>query len=213
MTEIRATNIEWHDGLLDRDRRWRHLSCKGCTLWLTGLPASGKSTVASAAEMALVQMGLHAYRLDGDNIRHGLNKNLGFSREDREENIRRIGEVSKLFADSGCVAITAFISPYAADRDGARRLHEASNIPFLEVLVDAPLEVCERRDPKGQYKKARAGEIKGFTGVDDPYEPPPKPDLVLKTAESNVEDCVQSVLGLLRERGILREVPESPARR
>lgn len=212
MTEIRATNIQWSEGLLDRERRWQHLNCKGCTLWLTGLPASGKSTIASATERALIEMGIHAYRLDGDNIRHGLNKNLGFSREDREENIRRIGEVSKLFADSGCVAITAFISPYIADRDNARRMHEASNIGFLEVLVDAPLEVCERRDPKGQYKKARAGEIKGFTGVDDPYEPPPKPDLVLKTAESNVKACVRAVLDLLRERKILSEVPRSSVR-
>ena len=205
MTEIRATNIRWQEGLLNREERWRHLDCSGCTLWLTGLPASGKSTIASAAEQALVQMGVHAYRLDGDNIRHGLNKNLGFSRDDREENIRRIGEVSKLFADSGCVSITAFISPYVADREAVRRLHQESGVPFLEVFVDAPIEVCERRDPKGQYKKARAGEIKGFTGVDDPYEPPPKPELVLKTAEMGVADCVQTVIKMLIDKEIVRQ--------
>jgi len=204
MTEIRATNIQWQEGLLTQDQRWEHLGCKGCTLWLTGLPASGKSTIASALERVLVQQGIHAYRLDGDNIRHGLNKNLGFSREDREENIRRIGEVSRLFADSGCIAITAFISPYVVDRDNARRLHRETNLPFFEVFVDAPVEVCEQRDPKGQYKKARAGEIKGFTGVDDPYEPPPKPELVLDTAGMSVAECVQASLDMLAQSNVLR---------
>ena len=204
MTEIRATNIQWQEGLLTQDQRWEHLGCKGCTLWLTGLPASGKSTIASALERVLVQQGIHAYRLDGDNIRHGLNKNLGFSREDREENIRRIGEVSRLFADSGCIAITAFISPYVVDSDNARRLHRETNLPFFEVFVDAPVEVCEQRDPKGQYKKARAGEIKGFTGVDDPYEPPPKPELVLDTAGMSVAECVQASLDMLAQSNVLR---------
>jgi adenylylsulfate kinase len=204
MKEIKATNIHWHEGLLEREERWKHLKSKGCTLWLTGLPASGKSTIASALEQVLVQRGIHAFRLDGDNIRHGLNKNLGFSREERAENIRRIGEVAKLFAESGCVAITAFISPYITDRDGNRALHEKGGLQFLEVFVDAPLDVCEGRDPKGQYKKARSGEIKGFTGVDDPYESPPKPELVLKTAESSVDECVKACIDLLVDQKIIR---------
>ena len=208
MTENRATNVQWHDGLLDRSRRWELLNSGGCTLWLTGLPASGKSTIAASLERALIERGVHAYRLDGDNIRHGLNKNLGFSREDREENIRRIGEVSKLFAESGCIAITAFISPYVTDRDRVRMLHQDGGLSFLEVFVDAPLEVCERRDPKGQYKKARAGEITGFTGVDDPYEPPKKPELALRTHEMSVEECVDAALELLTEKGILSPRPD-----
>ncbi len=203
MTEFKATNIHWHDGLLEREERWEQLGGKGCTMWFTGLPASGKSTIASALEQVLVQRGIHAYRLDGDNIRHGLNKNLGFSREDRAENIRRIGEVAKLFTDSGCVALTAFISPYISDRDANRKLHAQDNLSFIEVFVDAPLEVCEQRDPKGQYKKARSGELKGFTGVDDPYEPPRKPELVLKTAESSVSECVQACLDLLMREGVI----------
>ncbi len=202
MTESKATNIHWHDGLLERKERWERLG-GGCTLWFTGLPASGKSTIASALEQALVRLGIHAYRLDGDNVRHGLNKNLGFSREDRAENIRRIGEAAKLFSDSGCIAITAFISPYIMDRENNRKIHAAADLPFLEVFVDAPLEVCEQRDPKGQYKKARSGEIKGFTGIDDPYEPPPKPELVLKTAELSVAECVQACLGLLVREKII----------
>lgn len=204
MTEIKATNIQWQEGLLTQDQRWDHLGCKGCTVWLTGLPASGKSTIASALERVLVRQGIHAYRLDGDNIRHGLNKNLGFSRDDREENIRRIGEVSRLFADSGCIAMTAFISPYIVDRDKARSLHVDSKLPFFEVFVDTPIDVCEQRDPKGQYKKARAGEIKGFTGVDDPYEPPPKPELVLKTNKKSVAECVQACLDMLAKGGIIQ---------
>ncbi len=203
MKEFKATNIQWHEGLLAREERWEHLRSKGCTLWLTGLPASGKSTVASALEQVLVQRGIHAFRLDGDNIRHGLNKNLGFSREDRAENIRRIGEVAKLFAESGCVAVTAFISPYIADRDNNRSLHEKDGLRFFEVFIDAPLDVCEERDPKGQYKKARNGEIKGFTGVDDPYEPPEQPDLVLKTAERSVAECVQACIDFLADKEII----------
>jgi adenylylsulfate kinase len=174
-------------------------------MWFTGLPASGKSTVATALERALVARGIHAYRLDGDNVRHGLNRNLGFSREDRAENIRRIGEVARLFSDSGCIALTAFISPYIDDRERSRRLHEEAGLPFLEVFVDAPVEVCESRDPKGQYKAARAGKIKGFTGVDDPYEAPPRPELVLKTAELTVEQCVRLCVELLERREILRK--------
>jgi len=200
---IKATNIVWHDGELDRAARWQALKARGATLWLTGLSGSGKSTIGAMLERVLVERGLHAYRLDGDNIRHGLNNNLGFSATDRAENIRRIGEVAKLFADSGSVAVTSFISPYAADRDGCRKLHDAADLPFLEVFVDAPLAVCESRDPKGMYKKARAGQIKGFTGIDDPYEAPMHPELVLKTADTTVGECVQACLDLLLDRGIL----------
>jgi adenylylsulfate kinase len=203
MTESKATNIHWHEGLLQQDERWKNLGSRGCILWLTGLPASGKSTIASALEQVLVQKGIFSFRLDGDNIRHGLNKNLGFSRDDRAENIRRIGEVAKLFAESGCIAITAFISPYISDRKQNRELQVAAGLPFLEVFVDAPLDVCEERDPKGQYKMARSGEIKGFTGVDDPYEPPMNPELILRTAEMSVEECVLACLDLLVSKKIL----------
>ncbi len=206
MTAVKATNIHWHEGNLGREERWKALKGRGATMWFTGLPASGKSTIASALEQILVQRGLHCYRLDGDNIRHGLNKNLGFSAEDRAENIRRIGEVAKLFADSGSVTLTSFISPYRRDRDLAREMHEkdkAGAIAFLEVFVDAPIEVCEQRDPKGLYKKARAGELKGFTGIDDPYEAPLKPELVLKPATMSVEESVRACLDLLRTRGVV----------
>lgn len=206
MTATKATNIHWHEGDLKREERWAALKSRAGTVWFTGLSASGKSTIASAVEQVLVERGVHCYRLDGDNIRHGLNKNLGFSAEDRAENIRRIGEVAKLFAESGCIALTAFISPYRKDRDLCRQIHGAARegpLPFLEIFVDTPLEVCERRDPKGLYKKARAGELKGFTGIDDPYEAPEKPELVLRTADLNVEECVGRCLALLNERGIL----------
>lgn len=205
MANQRATNIHWHEGNITRDERWAALKSKGVTLWFTGLSASGKSTIASALEQHLVSKGVPAYRLDGDNIRFGLNKNLGFSAEDRAENIRRIGEVAKLFADSGAIAITSFISPYAKDRDGVRKLHDDAKIPFLEVFADTPIEVCEQRDPKGLYKKARAGEIKGFTGIDDPYEAPPKAELVLKPQSMSVEDSVRACLDLLAARGIATE--------
>ena len=200
---MKATNVKWHEGLLERGTRWGRLSSRGATLWLTGLPASGKSTIASALEYALVTRGIHAYRLDGDNVRHGLNSNLGFSREDRAENIRRIGEVAKLFADSGCFAITAFISPYVGDRENVRRIHRAAGLEFLEVFVDCPVEECMRRDPKGQYRQAQAGKIKGFTGVDAPYEAPLLPELVLKTAETNVEECVRACLDALAGRNLI----------
>ena len=206
MTATKSTNIHWHAGNLSREERWKALKARGCTLWFTGLSASGKSTIASALEQHLVNSGVNCYRLDGDNIRFGLNKNLGFSAEDRAENIRRIGEVAKLFADSGCVTLTSFISPYRKDRDLCRELHEKDKtgaIPFLEVFVDAPIAVCEQRDPKGLYKKARAGEIKGFTGIDDPYEAPLKPELVLKPETMSVEQSVAACLELLRGRGIL----------
>ena len=176
---------------------------KGVTLWMTGLSGSGKSTIAVALEQVLLQQGKHAYRLDGDNVRHGLNKNLGFSAEDRAENIRRIGEVAKLFAEAGILTITSFISPYRADRDLVRKLHDDAGLPFFEVYVDAPLEVAEERDPKGLYKKARAGEIKGFTGIDDPYEAPQNPELHLRTDKLSVEDSVRALLSYLDERGLL----------
>lgn len=206
MSSTKSTNIHWHAGNLSREERWANLKSKGATLWFTGLSASGKSTIASALEQHLVSLGIHCYRLDGDNIRFGLNKNLGFSAEDRAENIRRIGEVAKLFADSGCIALTSFISPYRKDRDLCRELHEKDKtgaIPFLEVYVDTPIEVCEQRDPKGLYKKARAGEIKGFTGIDDPYEAPSKPELILKPETMSVEQSVAACLDLLRGRGLL----------
>lgn len=199
----KAENIVWHEGHLPHAERERLLSSRGCTLWFTGLSGSGKSTVASALEAELVKRGVFAYRLDGDNVRHGLNANLGFSAADREENIRRIGEVSKLFADAGVIAVTSFISPYRADRARVRALHEASGLAFFEVFVNTPIEVCESRDPKGLYKKARAGEIKGFTGIDDPYEAPESPEIELKTDQKTVEESVGELIGALTRAGIL----------
>jgi adenylylsulfate kinase len=205
MTQIKATNVVWHEGHVERAAREKLLGQRGCTIWLTGLPSSGKSTIAFSLEHALVAQGRLAYVLDGDNIRHGLNKNLGFSAADREENIRRIGEVAKLFADAGLITMTSFISPYRADRDNARKLHDATGLPFIEVFVETPVEECEKRDPKGLYKKARAGEIKNFTGVNDPYEPPLKPEVVLKAAELRPEACVAQLLAYLRQHGILKQ--------
>jgi len=200
-----ATNITWHEGHLDRSDRQRRLKQHGATIWLTGLPSSGKSTIAFTVEHALVARGHLAYVLDGDNIRHGLNKNLGFSPEDRAENIRRIGEVAKLFADAGVLTFTSFISPYRADRDRARQIHEQAGLPFVEVFVHAPVEVCETRDPKGLYAKARTGEVKEFTGVSAPYEPPLKAELVLDTAKLTREQAAQTLLTYLEGRGFLRE--------
>jgi adenylylsulfate kinase len=195
--EHTTENIVWHQGELTHADRCRRLKARGRTLWFTGLSGSGKSTIASALEAELVRRGVFAYRLDGDNIRHGLNVNLGFSPADREENIRRIGEVAKLFADAGVIAITSFISPYRADRAKVRALHEAAGLPFLEVFVNTPIEVCEARDPKGLYKKARAGEIRGFTGIDDPYEAPASPEIELMTAEHGVPALVAQILRVL----------------
>jgi len=203
MTQQKATNIVWHNGHVERADRANLLRQKGATVWFTGLPSSGKSTIAFTVEHALVQRGRLAYVLDGDNVRHGLNKNLGFSAEDRAENIRRIGEVAKLFADAGLICLTSFVSPYAADRDGARELHKAGELPFVEIFVDTPVELCEKRDPKGLYAKARAGQIKGFTGVDDPYEPPAAPELVLKTTDLTVEQAAAQVLEMLAEVGLI----------
>ncbi|MCH7799412.1 MAG: adenylyl-sulfate kinase [Planctomycetes bacterium] len=203
MTKQIATNITWHEGTVTRQERQENLTQQGATIWLTGLSGSGKSTIAVALEQVLLKQGKHAYVLDGDNVRHGLNKNLGFSAEDRAENIRRIGEVSKLFADAGLISVTSFISPYRADRDLVRALHDEANLPFLEVYVETPLDVAEQRDPKGLYKKARAGEIKGFTGIDDPYEEPLNAELVLHTADQSVEESVGALLELIEDRGLL----------
>jgi len=203
MTEIKATNVVWHEGHVDRAARTALLKQSGCTIWLTGLPSSGKSTIGFSLEHALVQRGRLAYVLDGDNVRHGLNKNLGFSAEDRAENIRRIGEVARLFADAGLITITSFVSPYRADRDVVRKLHEDAGLPFVEVFVDTPVEECEKRDPKGLYKKARSGEIPNFTGISDPYEAPEKPEVVLKTLDAKLEDCVATLAACLEQRGLL----------
>jgi adenylylsulfate kinase len=174
---------------------------KGAVLWFTGLSACGKSTIANTVDHLLHSRGVHSFVLDGDNIRHGLNKNLGFSAEDRAENIRRIGEVAKLFADSGVIALTAFISPYRADRDKVRALLQPGE--FVEIYVDASLETCEKRDPKGLYKKARAGEIKGFTGIDDPYEAPAKPELTLDSNSKGIDELAGEVVAHLEKRGHL----------
>jgi adenylylsulfate kinase len=203
MAEQKATNITWHEGNVTPEQRFNCIGQKGCTIWMTGLSASGKSTVAVALEQALLERRVNAYRLDGDNIRHGLNKNLGFSADDRAENIRRIGEVAKLFADAGIVTIASFISPYAADRDQARNVHDEAKLVFLEVYVSIPLAEAEKRDPKGLYKKARAGEIKGFTGIDDPYEEPKTPELVIRTDQLSVEQSVEKLLEMLQQRSII----------
>jgi adenylylsulfate kinase len=208
MAEQKGTNLTWHEGAVTPAERAKNLGQKGCTVWMTGLSASGKSTIAVALEQVLLQRGKHAYRLDGDNIRMGLNKNLGFSAEDRAENIRRIGEVAKLFADAGIITITSFISPYKKDRDAVRALHDAANIPFIEVHIDLPVEEAEKRDPKGLYKKARAavaaGKGMGFTGVDDPYEAPTNPELVLPSHQLSIAESVQKLLDMLEARGLLK---------
>ncbi len=175
----------------------------GCTIWFTGLPASGKSTIAFAVERLLFEAGHAAYVLDGDNIRHGLCGNLGFSADDRAENIRRIGEVARLFVDAGLITLASFVSPYRADRQLVRSLHESAGMSFIEVFVDTPVDACEARDPKGLYKQARAGEISQFTGVNDPYEPPDAAELVIHTVGAKVDDCARCVVELLGQRGVL----------
>lgn len=206
MSKIKATNITWHEGHVSREEREKMLNQKGALLWFTGLSGSGKSTIAYTLEHALVQRGHLAYVLDGDNIRHGLNKNLGFSAEDRTENIRRIGEVGKLFVDTGVITMTAFISPYRADRQTAREAVGEGN--FFEVFCDTPLAVCEERDPKGLYKKARAGEIKGFTGIDDPYEAPKKPEMVIDTSKHSPQEAAVILCELLEKHGKISGLKE-----
>jgi adenylylsulfate kinase len=201
MTQSRATNITWHQGEVHRSDRERILGQRGVTVWLTGLSGSGKSTIAVAAEKALIERGCLAYVLDGDNVRHGLNKNLGFSPEDRSENIRRIGEVAKLFADSGIIVFTSFISPYRADRDAARAIMQDGD--FLEVHVAADVETCEARDVKGLYAKARAGEIPEFTGISAPYEAPEHPEMVLDTTTQDVDTSVAQILDHLEQKGYI----------
>jgi len=213
---MKDVQVHWHEHAVSRDEREDRNGHKGCVVWCTGLSACGKSTVANLVDHKLFSMGVNSFVLDGDNIRHGLNAGpamlaerhgeefakrfgLGFSAQDREENIRRIGAVAKLFADAGIVAITAFISPYRVDRDRVRRA--LGDGDFVEVFVDAPLAVCEARDPKGLYKKARAGQLKGFTGIDDPYEPPLKPELVLDAANNSPEVLADQVVAYLRSTG------------
>ena len=201
MSGTKATNITWHAGQIARTDREKILGQKGATVWLTGLSGSGKSTVAVAVEAELVKRGKLAYVLDGDNVRMGLNKNLGFSPADRTENIRRIGEVSKLFTDCGVLVFTSFISPYRADREQVRALFPAGD--FVEVHVAADVATCERRDPKGLYKKARAGQIPEFTGISAPYEAPEKPELLLDTGAQTLEESVKTLLGYLETNGYL----------
>ena len=202
MNEQKATNVVWHDHKVKREEREQLLKQKGVILWFTGLSGSGKSTVANEVAYKLHEKGKLAYILDGDNIRHGLNKNLGFSPEDRKENIRRISEVANLFADAGIIAITAFISPYAKDRNFCREL--AGEGRFLEIFAKASLETCEKRDPKGMYKKARAGEIKDFTGIDAPYEAPENPEVIVDTDKETVDESAEKVLKKLEELGLLK---------
>ena len=197
MADQKATNVHWHEGDITREHREKILGHKGATLWFTGLSGSGKSTVAVELEGMLNELGMLSYRLDGDNVRMGINKNLGFSAEDRTENIRRIGEVAKLFVDSGVIALSSFISPYRADRDQVRALHEAAGMDFIEVFVDTPLAVAEERDPKGLYKKARSGQLPNFTGIDSDYEVPMSADLIIQTEGQTVDDSANDLIELI----------------
>ena len=201
MAVQKASNLTWHETAVTKQHRETLLNQKGCVVWFTGLSGSGKSTLANVVAHQLHERNHHTYVLDGDNVRHGLNKNLGFSPEDREENIRRVGEVAKLFVDAGTIVMTAFISPYRADRDQARELIE--NNRFVEVFVECPLDVCEERDPKGLYKKARSGEIKEFTGISAPYEAPQTPEVTVNTAELNVIESALQVIDFLEKNGLV----------
>ena len=203
MAQQKATNVHWHHGDITREDRNRLLGQKGATLWFTGLSASGKSTIAVALEAVLYEQGKLCYRLDGDNIRFGINKNLGFSAEDRAENIRRIGEIAKLFVDSSLIVLSSFISPYRKDREQVRKLHDEAGFEFVEVFVDCSLETAEQRDPKGLYKKARAGEIKNFTGIDDPYEAPENPEIHLHTDQMTLEEEVEIIAEYMKEKSII----------
>ena len=195
-------HLYWHESSICIKDRWERYGFKSCALWFTGLSASGKSTLANALCKQFHEMGIRSYVLDGDNVRHGLNKNLGFSPEDRRENIRRIGEVAKLFVDAGLIVMTAFISPYREDRDNVRRVLEENK--FIEIFLNCPVSECEKRDPKGIYKKARSGEIREFTGVSAPYEKPESPEIILETDKMTVEQCVDVLLKYLLENGYIK---------
>ncbi|HET6448183.1 MAG TPA: adenylyl-sulfate kinase [Conexibacter sp.] len=190
-----SANVTWHAGVVERAQRWESIGQRGATVWFTGLPASGKSTVSAAVEAELIRAGRTAYRLDGDNLRHGVCGDLGFTAEDRDRNVRRTAEVARLFADAGVIALVSVVSPYAAARAFARELHERDGLRFIEVFVNTPIEVCEERDPKGLYARAKAGQLPGFTGVDDPYEPPIAPDVELRCLD--IEVAVERVLDAL----------------
>ncbi|WP_286904263.1 adenylyl-sulfate kinase [Clostridium sp. UBA1652] len=194
--EKKSTNVVWHKMNVSREDREELLKQKGVVLWFTGLSGSGKSTVASSLEKRLHDMGKLTYTLDGDNVRHGLNSDLGFSDEDRVENIRRIGEISKLFVDAGVITIATFVSPFREDR---QKVRELLGKDFVEIYIDCPIEVCEKRDPKGIYKKARAGEIKHFTGIDSPYESPINPEIVVSTHLNTLDECVDKLVAYLEE--------------
>lgn len=201
MSSPKSTHIKWHGPEVSREQRETAVGQRGCVVWFTGLSGSGKSTVSRRVEQRLLERGVFCYGLDGDNLRFGLNQDLGFSAEDRQENIRRVGCVGQLFQDSGVVALTAFISPYRADREAARAL--VGDGRFVEVFVDTPLEVCESRDPKGLYKKARAGEIGNFTGISAPYEAPEDPEVHLRTDGRSVDECADEVIDYLQRHGFL----------
>ncbi len=203
MSESKATNVYWHSGSVGRSERAALLGHRSATLWFTGLSGSGKSTIAVALEQVLYQRGILVYRLDGDNVRHGINQNLGFRAEDRSENIRRVGEVSKLFVDCGAIVLSSFISPYLIDRRLVREMHEADDMPFFEVFVDCSLKVAESRDPKGLYEQARKGKIKNFTGIDDPYEEPMTPDLHLRSDQQTLQEEIDALLIFLENKGLI----------
>jgi len=196
-------DLYWHEHSITVDERRKSYNYKSCVIWFTGLSAAGKSTLANALSTRLHMIGVKSYVLDGDNIRHGLNKDLGFSPEDRKENIRRIGEVAKLFVDAGLIAMTAFISPYKEDRNDARNLLKEDD--FIEVFVKCPLSECEKRDPKGFYKKARSGQIKEVTGISAPYEEPENPEVVLETDKANLEECIETILNYLIEKECIKQ--------
>jgi adenylylsulfate kinase len=203
MTQTRSTNVVWQQSRVDRHKREEVFNQQGATLWFTGLSGAGKSTLAFLLEQLLLDNNYKAYVLDGDNVRHGLNNNLGFSAADREENIRRVGEISKLFADAGMIVISSFISPFVKDRRLVRNLHQQAGLPFVEVFIDTPLEICEQRDPKQLYAKARRGEIKDFTGISSPYERPEHPEIIVQTT-STPQAGAETVLAYLRKHRIIR---------